>query len=912
LHPAVEIAERNARNVSQFAMNRWKRIKKIFSEALELEGPERSRFVEAECSDDKEMMREVLSLLQAHEDTGVLDRQMDEMRMSAISEARSAFMKGEVIGRYRILHELGHGGMGSVFLAERMDGEFDQKVALKLLRNAFATDHQVQRFLSERQILATLDHDQIARLLDGGVTDDGRPWFAMEPVDGIPITEYCDSERLNVMQRLELFLEVCEAVSYAHRNLVIHRDLKPSNIFVKKSGKVKLLDFGIAKIIRERESEPELTRPGMLPYTPSYASPEQVRGESVTTASDVYQLGLILYELLAGLPPYDISGKTPSALEDTICNRVPPHPAVQLVKSHSNKDPEQISRQRSVSVRKLKKELIGEVGTIVMKAIRKEPERRYESAGQLADDIRRFLSGKPVKAHADSRIYRFGKFLRRHPAGSVSVASIILMAVVYLVTLTWHQQQIRAALDQAEQEAEKSARVIDFMLGMFEAGEPRENPGDMVTARELLERGLEEAAMLDAQPEVQATMYNVIGKVYSGLGRYDDAVQILTKAVDIERERTGKSDLDIDALAEYLIDLANARVRQGHFGEARGIFQLALTLLTDKHGESHPRVAEAKLAKGFWISVAGMDNAAELRMNALDIRKEWFGENHPATAEAYLKAGQIKRSQGKPEAAIEMFQQALNIRKNLLGEDHTDVQITRFLLADIYRLFRIDLLKAEQLYREGLKVLAETMGENHHSRLHGITSLASLLVSEERHSEAAELYLENLKIRNEVFGEFHPSVAEGLGQAGMGFREMGYYEESEMYHRKSLVMWKQLLDEDHTIISGAMTGLAETLIYLGKYDEAESLLLRALEIQQLHFGEESGARVYALFGKLEKTRGSSDEAIRFYTRSIDIFESHGSGGHYDLIEIRNELARLKVMASGSNGSPNGSSPFERQ
>jgi eukaryotic-like serine/threonine-protein kinase len=876
--------------------SKWKHIKRVFSGALGLDGEEQARFIEEESCGDLEVIREVFSLLKAHESQGVLDRNMDEVRVSAVSEARSEYMKGVVIGKYRIMYELGYGGMGCVFLAERVDGEFEQKVALKLLRNAIANDHQVQRFRSERQILASLDHEHIARLLDGGVTDDGRPWFAMERIKGIPVIEFCDAGSLTVQNRLKLFLDICEAVGYAHRKLVIHRDLKPSNILVTMEGKVKLLDFGIAKIMTDGKSEPALTQPGLLPYTPSYASPEQIRGESISTASDVYQLGLMLYELIAGVSPYDVSGKSPAAVEEIICNRVPPYPATQLVKNRRERDPEDVSRKRSVSFKKLKKELSGELGTIVMKAIRKEPERRYESAGQLADDIQRYLSGKPVKAHADSRLYRMEKFLKRHPAGSLSAAAIVFMAFIYLVTLTWHQQQTRAALSQAEREAEKSAQVVEFMLGMFEAGEPRENPGDLITARELLERGLEEADMLNTQPEVQANMYNVIGKVYSGLGQFDDAAEILEKAVELERLSAGINHFEIDALAGYLIDLANAKVRQGHFGEAQSSYLEALGMLRERYGENHPRVADAKLAMGSWIPVAGLERAAELRLNALEIRKKWFGEDDLATAEAFIQAGQIMRSQAQPEAAIEMLEQALNIQKNILGESHPEVQTTSFLLADIYRLFRVDLVKAEELYRNGLEILEETMGQNHPSRLHGITSLAALLVSEGSHSEAASLYRENLEIRTEIFGDLHPSVAEGMGQAGSGFRKMGLYNESETYHRNGLEMWKQLLDENHTIISGAKTGLAETLIYLRRFDEAESLLSRSLEIQRMHFGDDSGARIYSLFGKLEMQRGQPDEAIRYYNRSISMFESTGSEDHYDLIEIRNELAQLKMTA----------------
>jgi eukaryotic-like serine/threonine-protein kinase len=314
----------------------WQELKRIFSRAIELEGKEREKYLEKACKDKPELLEEVLSLLKAHHNSGPLDQSLDHIKQSALSGFDFQSMKGKKIGPYKIIDTLGQGGMGNVYLADRDDKQFDQKVALKLLPTGFTTENQTKRFFSERQILATLSHKNIARLHDGGITGAGQPWFAMEYIQGKPIDEYCNHNKLTVNERLNLFLHVCEAVQYAHQKLIIHRDLKPSNILVTDDGTVKLLDFGIAKVLNSDEMSPEIipvTRTGLLPLTPAYASPEQVKGDLVTTTSDIYQLGVVLYELLTGLRPYEVTGCTPSEIEEIICELTPTRPSTMISKT---------------------------------------------------------------------------------------------------------------------------------------------------------------------------------------------------------------------------------------------------------------------------------------------------------------------------------------------------------------------------------------------------------------------------------------------------------------------------------------------------------------------------------------------------------------------------------------------------
>jgi eukaryotic-like serine/threonine-protein kinase len=884
---------------------KWNRIKRIFSEALMLEKKDRIRYLESICAGDSALMSEVISLLDSHDMPGTIDRPIDNIRMSVVTMARGNLMIGKLIGKYKIIKELGHGGMGSVYLAERADGEYVQRTAIKLQHSPFVSEAQVQGFKSERQILASLEHDHIARLLDGGITSQGQPYYVMEFVDGKPIDEYCDEKRLTINERLKLFQDVCSAVQYAHRKLVVHRDLKPSNILVTHEGSVKLLDFGIAKVLGggveatsdNLSAELQPAWQGFQPLTPSYASPEQVRGTTITTASDIYQLGVVLYELLVGYRPYKIDGNSPTELERAVCASEPVSPGNRLRQSgilnHADStEQERISEARRTGIRQLRRQLRGDPDAIIMKAIHKEPECRYDSAEQFSGDIRRYLEKKPVLAHPLSKLYRTQKFVRRNPFEITAMLLITLLLAGYLITITWHTQKTRDALAQAQREADKSAQVVEFMLGMFRAGDPRAHPGDRVTAGELLERGLSEANLLDSRPELQANMFNVIGKVYTGLGRYNDATEILEKAVNLQRRFSGNTGTET---ARYINDLAVALTRQGKYEEAYSMYSESLDILIGQFGEKHPEVANTMDMMGAWVPVTGFDEARDLRYRVLEIRNEIYGENHLLTADAHMKVGQIERSRAEPEKAILSFNKALEIRKRELGPVHPDVAESMFFLADVYRLYDIDPAASGQLYREALAILDEAVGEHHFSRLHGLSGLATLLSGLGDHSGAVELYLEGLEIRLSVYGEEHPSTAEGYGHLASGYSRMGEHVMAEHYYRKSLGIWEKLLGPDHIAVSGAMAGLGNSLVDQQKFDEAESLFKKALEIQIKQYGKNSGAMMIAALGRLYQMRGDLDTAEEHLRDAVAMYEGSGMDDHYDLIRLREKLEELLVL-----------------
>ncbi|MEM6335703.1 MAG: serine/threonine-protein kinase, partial [Bacteroidota bacterium] len=504
------------------------RVLEMVERAFEVPAQDRAAWVAEACEGDEALRAEVEALLAADAEADAFLEQ-PVTHAGSIREA-AALLAAELpaegrAGPYRLLQSLGRGGMGTVYLAQRDDGAFEQNVAVKIVRRGMDTDDILTRFRTERQILASLQHPNIARLLDGGMTADGRPYFVMEYVEGVPITRYCDEHRLSIDERLRLFATVCGAVQYAHQNLIVHRDLKPGNILVADDGTVKLLDFGIAKLLDPDFGGVEArTRTEMRVMTPEYASPEQVRGNVLTTASDVYTLGVLLYELLAGRRPYDLPSRLQHEIERVICAEDPARPstAVKRVVTLRRRDgttetvsPDTISERRNMPPDSLKRRLGGDLDTIVLKAMSKEPARRYGSAEQLAQDVRRHLDGLPVEARPATVSYRLRKFVERHRVGFTASMIIIGLTVALLSTTFVQQRRTEAALLRAETEAETSRRVAEFFAGFFRAADPRQAQGDTLTVYDVLDIGTRRIdAELASEPNVRAGLLLTLGDVY--------------------------------------------------------------------------------------------------------------------------------------------------------------------------------------------------------------------------------------------------------------------------------------------------------------------------------------------------------------------------------------------------------------
>jgi eukaryotic-like serine/threonine-protein kinase len=548
----------------------WRRISPILDSALTLPLEARASHLDRACAGDAELRRHVEELLAAEEASGsflatVSGERGAPLLAEALTRPEPAPPTAEELrfGAYRLLGELGEGGMGTVYLAERVDGQFEQQVAVKALKHGVASAEALRRFLQERQILARLEHPGIARLLDGGVTTQGTPFFVMERVEGRPLTDYCNQEGLGVEARLRVVLAVCDAVQYAHGNLVVHRDLKPSNILVDAAGRVKLLDFGIAKLLDEgaagSPAEPA-ARTALRAMTPEYAAPEQVRGEPVTTATDVYSLGVILYELLAGERPYRVERASAAEIERAILEQEPRRPSA-------------CARSRR---------LRGDLDGIVLKALEKAPERRYPSAEALATDLRRHLDGLPVGARGNRLAYRAWKFVRRHRL-AVSAAALVLFSLVAGLLGTVYQAR------RAEAEARKASAVKDFLKSLFSASNPAQAQGKTLTAKQLLDDGARRIETeLSAQPEVQSEVRRLIADVYTRLGEYEQSRSLLTADLKRQRQLHGPRSLQV---AELLTELGDATWALDRYDEARQMYEEAMSIQTERRGGRTPEAA---------------------------------------------------------------------------------------------------------------------------------------------------------------------------------------------------------------------------------------------------------------------------------------------------------------------------------
>ena len=529
---------------------RWRLLEDLFQAACDLTGTERAAFLDRECGSDASIRAEVESLLASADQTaGFIQQPVSDAARNFASRLPS---RGKRIGPYQLCSLIGQGGMGEVYLARRADDAYSQQVALKFIRADFAVDQEMLlRFRVERQILANLNHPNVARLLDGGVTPEGLPWLALEYVEGVPIDEYCRRSGLPLRARLELFLTVCSAIEYAHRNLVIHRDIKPANVLVTAEGVPKLLDFGIAKLLAADLVDSVRTRPSDRLMTPDYASPEQVRGEPVTTATDVYALGVLLYELLTGQRPYRLKTDSPLQIARAICEETPRSPSAATA---ADPDPAGVDSRR----------LKGDLDTIVLMAMRKEPERRYSSIGQLAADIRAYLAGYPLVARGDSWGYRSRTFMARHKA---AVASAFLAAVA-LAGFAIGMGILARSANRARLTAQHQAQ---FLAGMFQAATPEESRGQTITARTLLDRG---ASRIDrelaSEPQVRASLLEVIAEAYRNLGLLDRSQALARQAFALARKSQGTDNTDAVKSQELLAELERD---QGHYAEAERLLR---------------------------------------------------------------------------------------------------------------------------------------------------------------------------------------------------------------------------------------------------------------------------------------------------------------------------------------------------
>ena len=812
----------------------WQVVERHLQRLLDLAPAARSHYLQETCvgrPDLRQSLETFLALEREVED--FLEPQTPQPSPFAGSpETASAtgalvvhdFRAGQSIGPYRVLRVLGRGGMNTVYSAREGDESSGQTVAVKVIQPGCNNGEILRRFIDEQWILGQLDHPNIARLYDGGTTEQGLPYFVMEAIDGLAIDAYCDARRMTVGQRLGLFRQVCAAVHYAHQNLVVHRDIKPSNILVTEEGVPKLLDFGIAKVLSGRGpgSCPEPTGTGHFRVmTPSYASPEQIRGQTITTASDVYSLGVLLYKLATGRLPFHFPSHLPTDIDRVLRDTQPLPPSEVVLRSDDGVDRQANAGKRGVTAEKLARRLRGDLDNIILMALRREPSRRYGSAEQLAEDLHRLLSGLPVRARRDIALYRAKKFLGRHRLGVlVAVGAMVMMLSVAVLSA------IHAA--RLEKERQRTEQVAEFLISLYEMSTSTSQDGDSITARELLDRGSRRVLEgKDLQPAVRATLLHNIGRGFTNLRLFHRAVPMFEEALASRRQILGEEK---PQTADTWYRLAVARWGATDYEASDEAFTKALGLARRLNPDS--------------LVVA-------------DILSGRFS---------------LQRDLGDYPGAERTARQALDIRQRKLGADHPKTAQSKVQLASV--LADLDCYdEAERLYRQALVILRhEGTVEAAASALEG---LGILLVLRGEPAEALPLVEEAMTLRREHFGATNPSICDSLSILSYAHRELGDLATSEALQRQSLQILREHYPASHFLIAKAEYNLALILSERGTYDLAEGLFRKTLEAARRNFGERNPryASGQADLAWALLAQGKVSEAEALYRQAIATFDA---------------------------------------
>ncbi len=905
--------------------NHWQRVEGVLDAVLTRDPAQWPALLDEHCADDESLRREVEDLLAR---TGAAERYLTSPPAASaaalIAEARSGNDRPEArrIGAYRLVREIGRGGMSLVFLAERADGEFAQKVAIKLLRSNLDSDVDQHRFRAERQILATLNHPNIARLLDGGVTDEGLPYLVLEFVDGKPIDSWCEEYSLGITERLALFQTVANATQHAHNNLVVHRDLKPSNIFVTSDGVVKLLDFGLAKLLDDSAASAELqTRAGQRWMTPEYAAPEQVRGEPVTTLTDVYQLGAVLYQLTSGRLPFGRQRTSLRQFEEAILFTDPQAPS-------SAAAPDSPMGRLAASSRR-------EVDAIVLKGLNKEPERRYTSASAMVDDIQRLRDGRPVLAAPDSAFYRLRKFARRN---RLSVA----FGAALLVLLAGASLRERTLRGRAEAEAHKATAVEQYIVSIFDVADPYAPPdktlGDL-TARAILDRGANRIdSVLTGEPDVQSTLRGVIGHVYGNLGLYDKAAVVLQRALEQRRALHGAQHLEVaeaedqlgevltkqdqfdkaqpllrDALAQRrallgdrdtlvassLDHIGNLYQERNDFDSALVAFREAFAIRRDVQGDSSVAVANSANQLGLLYWQQGKYEEAEpLYRTALAIMQRRLGRDHPLTAAVVHNLAQLKQMQGgHVDEAVALYRRALAAKRKSLGNAHPSVTVNLNNLANILSREKGQLDEAEKLAREALALDRQIFGENHGYVAASLDNLSTILRMKGEFAESERLARQALDVNRALFGTEHNAIALNLNNIGNVHQLSGDPAGAVPYYRQSREMYGHLLGEKHNSYAILSINLAKALRESGNLAEAE--LIFRVTAARIDSAKQPAPFINLQIGlgRLLTTRGQTDSARVMLERALAMASARYGAQHWRTAEARMALG-INLAASG--------------
>jgi serine/threonine protein kinase len=738
-----------------------------------------------------------------------------------------------MIGPYHLLQKIGEGGMGEVWVAEQHK-PIHRRVALKLIKAGMDTKQVIARFESERQALAMMDHPAIAKVFEAGETNEGHPYFVMEYVQGIPITAHCDQNRLTTQERLELFTQICEGVQHAHQKAIIHRDLKPSNILVAiQDGKAvpKIIDFGVAKATAQSLTERTIyTELGVLIGTPEYMSPEQAEmsGQNIDTRTDVYSLGAILYELLVGALPFDPKELRRAGFDEIrrkIRKEDPPKPSTRL--STMGDASTILAQNRRMEGPALIRQIRGDLDWITMKALEKDRTRRYGSPSDLAADVDRYLHHQPIVARPPSTVYKAMKFVRRHRLGVGVAATMAILLVSFSVTTAIQARRIARERDRANQEAEASRQVSDFLTGLFKVSNPSEARGNSVTAREILDKGADKIAReLQGQPLVQGKLMNTMGSVYESLGLYDPALTLLEKALEIRTKALGPDHPDV---AITLSQLGTVVWRKGDFAKAKALQEQALAIREKRLGPDSQEVASSlhNLGTLNW-SQGNYGEARRLLERALAIREKILGPEHADVASTLNSLGAIAYKEGDYNKARMMWERTLAIREKVLGPDHPWVAQTLNNLA-IVHTYTGDPKGAVPLLERVVQIQEKVLGPKHPDLASGLMNLGDA-ISESGDPIGAKPYFSRAVAIQEAAGPGNPELARFLDKLAFVTLKENDVKGAQGLYERSLALRQKALGPKHPEVAESLCGLANCASQGGHLQQAETLYERALAI----------------------------------------------------------------------------------
>jgi eukaryotic-like serine/threonine-protein kinase len=871
----------------------WQRVGAIFDEVVDLAANKRCAALDALCAADSAERREVERMLAAVERQGAFERDVDTTRHQLAAdwvrdtEIEAGICVGARIGVWRVVREIGRGGMGVVLLAERADKEFEQKVALKLL--AYPTVGLLQRFRQERRILARLEHPNIARLIDGGLTASNIPYFVMEHVEGKPIVQYCRDGRLNLPDRLTLFATVCMAVQYAHQNLVIHRDLKPSNILVSPGGVSKLLDFGVAKLLESNEDSDSTHTAAQL-FTADYAAPEQLRGEAVTTATDVYALGVVLYELLVGSRPRHVKGGHLSSSQAAFAND-PVAPSVAL-----GQDSDLAPARRAIR---------GDLDRIVLRALAAEPKRRYASVQIFLGDLRNYLEGRPVSATADRWQYRLQKFARRHRFGVAAGTLLVAICLAGVAGVAWEarktrEQAVNASIEarNALEQAQRANAVREFMIDVLGQARPDATQGRPIVAHELLDNAANQLAKyVDVPHAVRADLLDVLGTLYFDVGDFERSEILLRQAV-----AESDNGVPTEVRARALLDLAGTTWRKGAYPLAREYLHESLALTQSSNTSNEQLVSSIRhMLDAVEVEASGASAEPVVRAT-LQYDRSAFGENSDQAERDWETLAWVLLRSRKYDEMYAAIDRALSIARAQHGERHTTVASALEALGNA-QIANLDFFGAERTFSKALDIDNLILGASHPNTLRMQWGYLSALAEQGRFADVLPRHIQNLARQKEVLGANNSTVALTQASIGETQRELGQFSAAEDSLHEAARIWTAIDSASGPELSNVQTDLGSVYFLEGRYAQAEVALREALATARKYFPEHS-LRVRRVLFWLAKTlmrEGRHQEAIALIEPIVATLRAsadpQAAAERYDLQYSLNVLAEAQLIAN---------------